>query len=131
MEQTPPREGAGNLAAVSGQLAQRVFVIFENRLQLLLVEVQEERERILRTMWLALAAAVFGLLAGVTFTFLLVLALWNYSPVLALLGLTVVYAGAVVFLFTRLNRLQKDWTTLPATLEQLRKDREWLEKQAD
>jgi len=119
------------LAAVSGQLAQRVFVIFENRLQLLLVEVQEERERILRTMWLALAAAVFGLLAGVTFTFLLVLALWNYSPVLALLGLTVVYAGAVVFLFTRLNRLQKDWTTLPATLEQLRKDREWLEKQAD
>jgi len=131
MEQTPPREGTGNLAAVSGQLAQRVFVIFENRLQLLLVEVQEERERILRTMWLALAAAVFGLLAGVTFTFLLVLALWNYSPVLALLGLTVVYAGAVVFLFTRLNRLQKDWTTLPATLEQLRKDREWLEKQAD
>ncbi len=116
------------MAAASGQLAQRLFVIFENRLQLVLVEVEEERMRILRAVWLALAAAVFGLLAGVAITILLVMAFWNRSPMVALAILTLVYLGTLGILLLRLARLQKDWVTLPATLSQLRKDCECLEK---
>jgi uncharacterized membrane protein YqjE len=131
MEKASPDKGGSSLAGASGRLAQRLFVIFENRLQLVLVEVEEERERVLRAVWLAMAVGVFGLLAGVTATLLLVVACWNYSPVLALAVLTLVYLSALGFFLVQLTRLQRDWQTLPATLEQLRKDRECLKKHLD
>ena len=116
------------LAGASRRVVQRALVICENRLELLMVEMQEERERILRAIWLALGAAAFGLLAGVALTALIVVAFWRESPVAALLILTGLYTLAAVFLHARLARLQRDWQTLPATLDQLRKDRAWLEK---
>ncbi len=116
------------MTAAARRLGQRLVVIFENRLQLMLVEAQEERERFLRALGLVIAAAVFSLLAGITFTGLIVVALWNYSPLLTLAGLMAVYAAAAGCCFAQLRRLQRDWPTMPATLEQLRKDCECLEK---
>ncbi len=124
-----PSETLPHLADASKRLAQRAFVICENRVELLMVEVQEERERILRAIWMALAAAVFGLLTGITFTAVIVVAFGQQSPLIALIILTVVYGGAGLFLYLRLAQLQRDWQTLPATIEQLKKDRECLEKQ--
>jgi uncharacterized membrane protein YqjE len=117
-----------HLANAAKRLAQRALVICENRLELLMVEVQEERERILRAMWLALGAAAFGLLAGIALTVVIVIALSQQSLIVALLILTALYTIAAVFLYARLTRLQRDWQTLPTTLNQLRKDRECLEK---
>ncbi len=96
-----------------------------------MVEFQEERERILRAIWLALGAAAFGLLAGVALTAVITVAFWRQSPMAALLILTALYAVAATVLYARLVRLQRDWQTLPTTLDQLRKDREWLEKNLD
>jgi uncharacterized membrane protein YqjE len=124
-----PAETLPHLADASKRLAQRAFVICENRIELLMVEVQEERERILRAIWMALAAAVFGLLAGIAFTALIAVAFWQQSPVITLLVLTLLYAGGGLFLCLRLVRLQRDWQTLPSTIEQLKKDRQCLEKQ--
>lgn len=124
-----PAETVPNLAAASKRLTQRAFVICENRLELLMLEVQEERERILRSIWLALSAVVFGLLAGITLTVLIAVAFWQQSPLTVLAILTVVYSSAAVFLYLRLSRMQRDWETLPATIDQLRKDRQCLEKQ--
>jgi len=120
-----------HLADASSRMAHWLFVTLENRLQLLLVEVQEERERMLRAMWLGLGAAVFGLLAGIALTVTIVLALWGHSPIIALLVLTAIYAIAAAFLYMRLSRLQRNWQTLPGTIEQLKKDRECLEKSRD
>ena len=117
-----------HLADASKRLAQRALVICENRLELLMVEVQEERERILRAMWLALGAAAFGLLAGIALTVVIVIALPQQFLTVALLILTALFTIAAVFLYTRLTRLQRDWQMLPTTLDQLRKDRECLEK---
>ncbi len=117
-----------HLADASKRLAQRALVICENRLELLMVEVQEERERILRAMWLALGAAAFGLLAGIALTVVIVIALPQQFLTVALLILTALFTIAAVFLYTRLTRLQRDWQILPTTLDQLRKDRECLEK---
>jgi uncharacterized membrane protein YqjE len=117
-----------HLADASGRVAHRLCVILENRLQLLLVEVQEERERILRAIWLALGAAVFGLLAGVALTVAIVLELWGRSPIVASLALTAIYASAAALFYAKLFRLQRDWQTLSDTIEQLKKDRECLEK---
>jgi uncharacterized membrane protein YqjE len=116
------------LAAASKLLARRLLTIGENRLELLTVEVQEERERLLQAFLLALGVAAFGLLASVTLTGLVVILLWDYSHWAALLVLTVLYGAAGICLYRRLAALLCDWQTLPASLDQLRKDRSCLEK---
>jgi uncharacterized membrane protein YqjE len=116
------------LGDATRRIAQRLFVIVENRLQLLMVEAQEERERVLLAILLALCTAVFGLLAGVTLTVVIAVALWEHSHIIALLVLGVIYTIAAVVFYGRLFRLQRDWQTLPGTLEQLKKDRQCLEK---
>ena len=86
------------------------------------MEVQEERERLLHAFLLALGMAAFGLLAGMTLTATIVVLLWAWSPVAVLLTLTVLYGAAGVWLYRRLIGLMREWQTLSASLEQLRKD---------
>ena len=116
------------LAATSKAFVARLAIIGENRLELLAVEVQEERERLLHAFLLALGVAAFGLLAGFTLTAAIVVLLSAYSPVAVLLTLTGLYGAAGLCLYRRLTLLLRDWQTLSATLDQLRKDRACLEK---
>jgi len=116
------------LAAASKHFARQLLTIGENRLELLTVEVQEERERFLHAFLFALGGAAFGLLAAITLTGAVVVLLWAYSRVAVLLTLTVIYGGAAVYLCRRLTGLLRDWQTLPASLDQFRKDRACLEK---
>ena len=116
-----------HLAATSRHLARQLLTLGENRLELLAVEVQEERERLLHAFLLALAVAVFGLLAGLTLTAAIVLC-WPGSPVVALLVLTLLYGASALVLCRRVLRLLRDWQTFAASLTQLRKDRLCLEK---
>jgi uncharacterized membrane protein YqjE len=115
------------LAATSKQFARRLLTIGENRLVLLTVEVQEERERLLHTILLALGVATFGLLTGITLTALIVVLFWACSPVLALIALTVLYAAAGLWLYRQLTARLGNAQPLAATLDQLRKDRACLE----
>ena len=116
------------LASTSKQFARRLLTIGENRLELLAVEMQEERERLLRALLLALGVAAFGLLAGVTLTAAIVVLLLAWSPLAVLLILTGLYGMAGVILYQRLACLLRHWHTLSATLDQLRKDRAGVEK---
>ena len=118
----------GQLAATSKHFARRLLTIGENRLELLTVEVQEERERLLHAFLLALGVAAFGLLAGLTLTAAIVVLLWAWSPVAVLLILTGLYGAAGICLYRRLTGLLRNWQTLSASLDQLRKDRACLEK---
>ena len=93
-----------------------------------MVEVQEERVRLLRAILLALGVAAFGLLAGGALTGAIVVLLWEPSPLAALLVLTSLYGLTAVYFYRRLTRLLREWQNLPATLDQLRKDRTCLEK---
>ena len=116
------------LATTSKQFVRRLATIGENRLELLAVELQEERERILHAFLLALGVAAFGLLAGVTLTAGIAVLLWAWSPVAVLFILTAIYAAAALCLYRRLAGLLRDWQTLGASLDQLRKDRECMEQ---
>ena len=116
------------LATTSKHFARRLVTIGENRLELLAVEVQEERERHLHAILLAFGVAAFGLLASLTLTAAIVVLLWVWSPVAVLLILTALYAASGIFLWWRLTGLLRDWQTLSATFDQLRKDRASLEK---
>ena len=117
----------GQLVMTSKKFVRRLATIGENRLELLAVEIQEERERILHALLLALGVAAFGLLAGMALSAAIAVWLWAWSPVGVLLILAGIYAAAGFFLRWKLTGLLRNWQTLSASLEQLRKDRKGLE----
>jgi uncharacterized membrane protein YqjE len=119
---------ASPLVAPTKDFTRRLMTIGENRLDLLMVEVREERERLLHALLLALGVALFAFLAGAALTVALVVLFWSLSPVGVLLILTALYGGAAVLLYRRFTVLQRDWKSFPATLDQLRKDRACLEE---
>ena len=123
----PATDNFGQSGSSSKHFARRLLTIGENRLELLMVEVQEERELLLRAILLALGVAVFGFLAGVALSVAIVVVLWKISPVAVLLILTGLYAAIAVYLCRRFTVLQRGWKTLSATLDQFRKDRACLE----
>jgi len=116
-----------HLPATLKRTVRRLLSIGENRLELLTVEVQEERVRLLHAFLLALGVAVFGLLAALTLSAAIVVMLWASSPGAVLLILTGLYGAAGAWLARQLAGRLRDWQTLPATLDQLRKDRACLE----
>ena len=124
----PAKISLGQFAASARRFTRRLLTIGENRLELMMVEVQEQREQLLHAMLLALGVAAFGLLAGITLTGALVVLLWPVSRLWGFMALTALYGGAAFFLYRRLAAMMRDWKNLPATLDQLRKDRECLEK---
>jgi uncharacterized membrane protein YqjE len=123
----PATDNFGQFGASSKQFTRRLLTIGENRLELLMLEVEEERERFLHAILLALGVAVFGFLAGVALSVAIVVLLWNIWPVAVLLALTSLYAAIAACLYRRFTVLQRAWKTLPATLDQFRKDRACLE----
>jgi uncharacterized membrane protein YqjE len=64
---------------------------------------------------------------GAALTVALVVMLWSLSPIAVLLTLSLLYGATAVFLYRHFTKLQRSWETLPATLDQLRKDRACLE----
>jgi uncharacterized membrane protein YqjE len=116
------------LGTTAKQFVRRLAIIGENRLELMTVEMQEGRERVLYAFLLALAVAAFGLLAGLTLTAAVVVLMWPFSPWAVLLALAGLYGAAGVYLYRRLTELLRNWQTLPASIDQIRKDRACLEK---
>ncbi len=125
--ETPP-ETDSSLTDATKRVVWRVMTIFHNRCELLLVEIQEERERARVMISLAVAAAVFGLLGAMCLSALIVLAAGKYY-LIALVILTICYVGGALILFRMVSKLGQEWEPLPGTREQLTKDRECLEKQ--
>ena len=100
----------------------------ENRLELWMVEVQEEWVLLLNQLLLGLGIAAFGLLAALALSAALCLLLWPGNPGLTLLILGGLYAMIAVALYWRLRMGMRFGRNSSATLDQLRKDRECLEK---
>lgn len=121
-----PRPTLGELVGASKRVAQRTLDIGSNRVELLLVELQEERQRLLVTALLAMGASAFILLAGIAFTLGIMVLVWDHSPVAALAVLAALYAAGAAFLYAKVVRMQRDCEMFTASLNQLRKDRECL-----
>ena len=116
-----------NLIGLPKQFVRHLLTAGENRLELLMLEVQEERERLLHAIVLALGVALFGFLTGAAVTVALVVLLWKLSPAVVLLTLAALYGLTSFFLYRRFTVLQRHWKTFPATIDQLRKDRVCME----
>lgn len=115
--------GCQQVATTSRRIAQQLLTIAENRLNLMTVEVQEERNRLLHVCFLALGIAGCGLLAGMALTAAIVLVGWAWSPLGVLLILAAGYLSAAAAMGWLLARSLRQWQSFPASLDQLHKDR--------
>ncbi len=121
----------GNSPGVIGllrRLLRTLLSVAQNRLELLLVEAQEERLQFFETLLLACAVVVLGAITLSTLIFTVValcLRAERYDLVAVLIGLCLV---ATMVAFWRLRRRLRTWAPFSATLAELKKDKACLEQ---
>jgi len=126
MAETPQTEN-GIFAGVT-RLLQTLRDMAENRVELFLVELQEERVRLFDALFLLAVGVVCALMTLVVFTLTVVVIFWDTHRLLVLTLVTAAYAaGAGAALVKLRSRLQR-WEAFSATLQQIKKDRSCFKK---
>lgn len=121
-------ENGRGLAQSLRQLLDATLELVENRVELAVLEFQEERIRLAQAglflLGLMVCAGMLLLLLtlGVLFLF------WDHGRWYAFGGLVVSYGIIGFFCWSRLTRLFKGQAAFSATLDQFRKDRQWLRR---
>jgi uncharacterized membrane protein YqjE len=122
MDPTSPAPAGimGSLRALGDGLMASV----QNRLELLSVELQEEKFRLIQT-FIWISAAVFTGMMAITFASLtLVYLFWESARLAVLGGLTCLYAGTLVAIVLAFRRfLARQPKPFAATLQEIREDR--------
>jgi len=123
---TPP---PGRLESMR-RIGDSALAILRTRLELVSLEIREEKLRALDLLLRAAAATIFGVLTMVSATALVVLVFWNRSPVLTLGLLTAVYALATVAAGWSLKRrVESSPSPFADTVAEFKKDCEcWPKK---
>ena len=124
----PVLDSFRQLTSNSKDVARRLLTIGANRLELLRIEVQEERGLLLHSLILAFGAAAFGLLAGIALSGLLLFLFYDSAPITVLLALTLFYGAAASVLYRRLRTIMAPRQEFAATFQQLQKDHACLER---
>ncbi|HVU26386.1 MAG TPA: phage holin family protein [Verrucomicrobiae bacterium] len=119
----------GGLFATFKRMLATFRNILENRFELFLTELEEERIRLFDALLLALAGVVCTLMALIVLTFMVVVIFWDTHRVLALAIFGLIYAGLAVAVFCLLRSRLRRWKTFSATMEQIKKDRACFKKQ--
>ena len=125
MASSEPKPG-GVIDAVK-RVGEYILALLHNRLQLFSVELQEEKYRVLQAvLWLCggVLLVSLGLAVGVCLIALLVYGQWGVGGLVAL-TILLLAAGAVV-LAVMWNRMRSGGLPFSATLQELKKDKEWL-----
>jgi uncharacterized membrane protein YqjE len=99
-----------------------------NRLELFVLELQEEKIRFAELTLLVCALTATAILALTLITLTAVLLFWENGRLPTLATLSVVYSGGALWLWRSVNhRLHKGPRPFSATLEELEKDKACLE----
>ena len=123
-------ESSPGLFSSVKRLLNTALAAVENRIELFLVELREERFRLFEVLWLGVAAAVLGFMALLTGTVTLVVIFWDSARVPVLVALSAVYSVAAIVIFLRLKVRLRNWSSFSATLTELKKDRACLEDES-
>jgi uncharacterized membrane protein YqjE len=111
------------------RLADSTTKLIQHRLELLSLDLHEQKVRLVDILFRLAAMIVLGILALVTATATIVVFLWDWSPRLTLLGLTLLYGGLALTLGLGVRRqLREEPRPFHDSIEQFKKDREWLDK---
>jgi len=128
MSDHQPKPGGGMLHSLK-QAGDNLLALLQNRIELFAVELQEEKYRALQAvLWLSVGVILLflGLALAVGTLALWTWHCWGFPGLCGLTGLLLV-AGALV-LGVMWKRLSSTATPFSGTLEELKKDREWLQR---
>lgn len=101
--------------------------LVQGHLELIGIEIQEERVRVFKLFLLASVSLILGLLILVGLSAAIVIAFWESNPIAAILVLCAVYAVVLGICISRAIGLAKESASpFQATVEELARNRERL-----
>ncbi|WP_044041550.1 phage holin family protein [Caballeronia insecticola] len=120
-ERPPQQSAPGPLR----RILTSVFAIFETRLELIGIELQEEKERLVGVLFLGLTAMMLAMMSLISLTVLIAIFFWDTYRWQALGGITVLYALVAIACGLRARSNLRDAPNLfDETLAEFRKDRD-------
>jgi uncharacterized membrane protein YqjE len=114
------------LLATFRRLAATLVAIIQNRLELLLVELQEERVHLIKAVLLTAAIVALGAFTLAMAACALSIVVWNQFGVQGLWALSGLGLLGTLLTYWQLRTRLKNWPLLPGTLAELKKDRDCL-----
>ena len=102
-----------------------VVALLHTRLELIGIELAEERERLIAVLFLGFVAAIFAMMALISLTALIAVVFWDTYRWQVLAGVTVVYGiGALLCALRARSGLHGAPIFFQATLNEFEKDRD-------
>jgi uncharacterized membrane protein YqjE len=122
------QESSDGLLASLRRLLDTALGLAQNRLELLSVELQEEKHRLVEILILTFTAVALGLLALIVVSFTIVVLFWDNGRLLVLFLLSVLYMAATVAMCFKLHaRIKAGRRPFLTSVDELKKDRECLQ----
>jgi len=109
------------------RLGVTILSIIQNRLQLLVVELQEERLRLFNALLLVAVVVGLGFFTLITAVAAVLILVWNEFGVSGLIVASVLGLIGTLLTYWRLRSRLKHWPLLAGTLGELEKDRACLD----
>ena len=125
----PGQTGKGMFASLR-RLLKTAFAITENRLELFLVELQEERLQLFDTLLLLGVVLILVAMTLMMFTMTVVMLCLKYERFDLLIALMVAYLVATAIGVWRLRIRFKGWAPFSGTVAELKKDKACLEEKS-
>jgi uncharacterized membrane protein YqjE len=126
MEETG--ESTPGVFASLRRLLKTVLAIAQSRLELLLVEAQEERWRFFDALLLAGVVLILTLMTLMAATVTIVVLCVRADRLDLVVALVLVYLAGTILSFWRLRTRLKNWVPFSATLAELKKDKACLDE---
>ena len=120
METTPPIRD--DMWSTISRMFKTLGEMVENRVELFLVEWEEERLRLLDALLLLMVGIVCVLMALIMATLVVVVIFWDTHRLLVLTLFILTYLSAAATAFGLLHSRLRRWRAFASTLEQIKKD---------
>lgn len=127
MERPQAEQGQGGFIHGLSAVARNLFALFVTRVELAALELGEARDHLARTLLIGALGVLLACFALAGWTALLVVLSWDALGWKVLLLVALFYSVlAVLALVTARSMLAQDKLSLPATMAELRSDRDAL-----
>ncbi len=120
-------ESVPGIFASLRRLLKTALAVAHNRLELLLVEVQEERWRFFDALLMVGVVLILALMTLMAATIAIVVFCARAERLDLVIALVLLYLVAAILAFWRLRVRLKNWTPFSATITELKKDKACLE----
>jgi len=108
------------------RLLDTLLATVQNRIELIAVEWQEEKCRLMEALLCAVAVAVFGIMSLTLLTFTIVVLFWENGRLIALGALSMLYLVGTVLAWRALRLHLKARSAFAGTIDEIKKDRACL-----